>query len=71
MYMQRKSMVRAKNTRNKHVFAQVTPICHARCSYNNVELRTPIFPNRSDTFMFLITMTCCGARYTGDNIFSI
>ena len=29
-YMRRKSVVRAKNTRNKHVFAQVKPICYAR-----------------------------------------
>ena len=48
MYMRRKSVVRAKNNRNKHVFALVKPICYARCSYNNVVLRTPIFPNRSE-----------------------
>ena len=40
MYMRRKSVVRAKNTKNKHVFAQVKPICYARCSYHKVVLRT-------------------------------
>ena len=40
MYMRRKSVVRAKNTRKKNVFVQVKPICYARCSYNNVVLRT-------------------------------
>ena len=56
MYMRRRSVVRAKNTRNKHVFAQVKPIYYDLLCNMFVQRRcityTPILPNRSDTFMF-------------------
>ena len=60
MYMRRKSVVRAKNTRNKHVFAQVKlNVMQDVILYYIYYAVTPIFPNRSETFMFLITMLRC------------
>ena len=56
MYMQRKSVVHAKNTINKHVFMQYE--CKTLLQQQCITY-TPIFLNWSDTFMFLITMLQC------------